>query len=111
MRRTARRLLLAAVAVAARARRERGPDVQLVGNLRRGVCRRRAPGQPDRRCRRVRGLGQSRVQDGLRRGRRCRRSARGQRFGIGGVRFRVDADAMFGDLSARTDRLDPGTPG
>ena len=32
----------------------------------------------------------------------------GKRFGIDGVRFRVEADAMFGDLSARTDRLDPG---
>ena len=32
----------------------------------------------------------------------------GKRFGIGGVRFRVEADAMFGDLSAGTDRLDPG---
>ena len=32
----------------------------------------------------------------------------GKRFGIGGVRFRVEADAMFGDLSAGTNRLDPG---
>ncbi len=32
----------------------------------------------------------------------------GKRFGIGGVRFRVEADAMFGDLSASTNRLDPG---
>ena len=32
----------------------------------------------------------------------------GKRFGIGGVRFRVEADATFGDLSARTNRLDPG---
>ena len=32
----------------------------------------------------------------------------GKRFGIGGVRFRVEADAMFGDLAAGTNRLDPG---
>ena len=32
----------------------------------------------------------------------------GKRFGIGGVRFRVEADAMVGDLSAGTNRLDPG---
>ena len=32
----------------------------------------------------------------------------GKRFGIGGVRFRVEADAMFGDLLAGTNRLDPG---
>ena len=32
----------------------------------------------------------------------------GKRFGIGGVWFRVEADAMFGDLSAGTNGLDPG---
>lgn len=32
----------------------------------------------------------------------------GNRLGIGGVRFRVEADAMFGDLSVGTNRLDPG---
>ena len=31
-----------------------------------------------------------------------------KRFGIGGGRFRVEADAMFGDLSAGANRLDPG---
>ncbi len=32
----------------------------------------------------------------------------GKRFGIGDGRLRVEADAMFGDLSAGTNRLDPG---
>ena len=32
----------------------------------------------------------------------------GKRSGIGGGRFRVEADAMFGELSASTNRLDPG---
>ena len=32
----------------------------------------------------------------------------GKRFGIGSVRLQDEADAMFGDLSASTNRLDPG---
>ena len=32
----------------------------------------------------------------------------GKRFAISDVRFPVEADAMFGDLSASTNRLDPG---